>query len=218
MTKKLLLFDFDGTVMDNSEGIYDSINYATDKMGLPRADGRTLRSFVGPPLYDSFRRHFQDDHEKANLFVELYRENFAPRGSKMAVLYETMEALLSALQRDGYTLAVCSSKPYEFVTEIADTLGVAPYFSGFFCPCRTDTDSDKSRYILAAAEHFGAEKRDILMIGDTRFDILAAKKSGVESLGVRYGFAKPGELEESGADFIAETVSDVYRIITGKCL
>lgn len=218
MNKKLLLFDFDGTVIDNSEGIYDSINYASDKMGLERADALTLRSFVGPPLYDSFRRCFEDDHERANLFVALYRENFAPRGSKMVVLYENMEKLLCSLKNDGYISAVCSSKPYEFVTEIARSLGVAPFFSGFFCPSRSDTDSDKSRYILSAAEHFGTEKEKILMIGDTRFDILAAKKAGVESLGVRYGFSSPRELEESGADYIAETVFDVYRIITGKDL
>ena len=60
--KKLLLFDFDGTVIDNSEGIFNCVNYAAEKLGLPRPAERDLRAFVGPPLYDSFRKYMGADH------------------------------------------------------------------------------------------------------------------------------------------------------------
>ena len=76
----------------------------------------------------------------------------------------------------------------------------------------------KSDYILQAIAEHGATKPQTLMIGDTKSDILAAKEAGVESLGVTYGFAAPGELEACEADFYADDVPGIYALIAGKAL
>lgn len=216
MKNKLLLFDFDGTVIDNSEGIYNCINNALNIMGIEKLPEKTLRRFVGPSLFDSFCRYCENDSERSELFVRLYRERYAPIGSLEVKLYPGITELLKALSADGYILAVCSGKPYDFVIKIAKHLGIFDLFSAYFCPGFASHSSDKSRLIDEAAEHFSAEKEDILMIGDTLFDIAAAKKAGVKSLGVLYGFSEPGELESAGADFIAADVPEIYEIITGK--
>ena len=213
---KLVLFDFDGTVVDNSEGIFNCIRYSLNKLGLPAPEEAILRRFVGPSLFDSFRTYIEDDEEKAERFVALYRERYAPVGFSECRLYDGMRELLTQLKAKGYTLAVCSGKPHDFVVKIAKLLGLYETFDGYFCPGFAPVDSDKAGLILAAAAHFGVSKEETLMVGDRRFDIEAAKKAGVASLGVRYGFAEPGELEAAGADCIVDNVEDVVKLLTNS--
>ena len=213
--KKLLLFDFDGTLADNSEGIFASIRHAVGKMGLGVPSPEVLRTFVGPSLHDSFLRVYGGTEEEALEFVRLYREFFQPTGSNMAVLYPGMKALLRRFRDDGYRLAFCSSKPYQFVTKISKALGIFDLFDACFAPGFSASASDKTGLLLEGLAHFGVKKEEALMIGDTKFDVEAAKAAGVESLGVRYGFSSPGELEAAGADCLADTVWDVYRLVTG---
>ena len=213
MQKKYLLFDFDGTVIDNSEGIYNCIRYALDKMGRPPLPAEILRTFVGPSLFDSYMDKCEPDPARAALFVKLYRERFAPTGKYEVRLYPGIPALLRDLRADGYRTAVCSSKPWEFVTDIAKYLQIHPLFEFYSCPRFSDTDSDKTRLIGDCLTHFGAEREEALMIGDTKFDILAAKKAGVASLGATYGFSAPGELTACGADHLAGDAEEMYRVI-----
>ena len=212
---KLVLFDFDGTVIDNSEGIFNCIRYSLDELGLPVPEEAVLRRFVGPSLFDSFRTYCEDDEEQAKLFVATYRERYAPVGFTECRLYDGMEKLLRRLKAEGYCVAVCSGKPYDFVVKISKMLGLYDVFDGYFCPGFAPVDSDKAGLILTAVEHFGVTKEETLMVGDRRFDIEAAKKAGVASLGVRYGFAEPGELETAGADAIVASVDEIDKYLTG---
>ncbi len=213
--KTLILFDFDGVVIDNSEGIFNCINYAADKIGLPRPAPETLRAFVGPPLYDSFCRYMGADHETALRLVEAYRERYRPVGTAEAVLYPGIEDLLSALAAEGRTLAVCSGKPRDFVIKIAGALGVDAYFSAFYGTTFQDTHLKKADYIRQAMTDFGAAPENTVMIGDTPGDIAAAKEAGVESIGALYGFAVPGALESSGAAALAANAGELRALLAG---
>ncbi len=210
---KLILFDFDGTVIDNSEGIFNCIRYSLNKLGMPVPEETILRRFVGPSLFDSFRAYCEDDEQKAERFVTRYRERYAPVGFSECRLYDGIRELLARLKADGCFVAVCSGKPYDFVVKISKALGLYDVFDGYFCPGFAPVDSDKAGLILTAAERFGVAKEQTLMVGDRRFDIEAAKKAGVASLGVRYGFAEPGELETAGADRIVAAVDEIYPAV-----
>ena len=129
---------------------------------------------------------------------------------------ERKRILVQTMKAEGYHVAVCSGKPYDFVVKIARLLGLYDVFDGYFCPGFAPVDSDKAGLILAAVEHFGVSKEETLMVGDRRFDIEAAKKAGVASLGVRYGFAEPNELENAGADEIVASVDDIVKVLTGN--
>lgn len=218
--KKLILFDFDGTVIDNSEGIFNCIKYALDKSGTPYPDEKTLRRFVGPSLDDSYRRYIRNDPEAAKRFVADYRERYAPTGHAECVMYPGIRETLEKLNADGMICAVCSGKPYPFVEKIVRLLDIGHLFAGLFCPGFSDCSSDKAELIRKAVGHFGVTKEETLMIGDTVFDIRSAKEAGVESLGVTYGFSEPGELSAEGADFLAFSPAMIYRTVTsaGPCV
>lgn len=216
MDKKLILFDFDGTVVDNSEGIYNCIKYALDKKGLPPLSDEVLRSFIGPSLFDSFMWHCTKDENTAEELVALYRERYRPVGSTEVKVYEGIRELLVKLREDGCKTAVCSSKPYDFVEKIANEQKLSHLFDGLFCPSFSSHVSDKSELALMGMEHFGVSKEETVLIGDTKFDVNSARDAGIECIGVLYGFSVPGEMDN--ADYIAPEVKDIYPAITGKSL
>lgn len=216
--KKLILFDFDGTVIDNSEGIINCIKYSLGKMGKPVPGENILHRFIGPSLFDAYFDYIDKNEADAQTFVDGYRERYAPLGTTEVKLYPRMKELLTALNRDGYICAVVSSKPLTFVKKIAAFLGVYELFGEYFCPDFAAHKSDKSEYVADAVEHFGVEKEQALMIGDTRFDVRAAHAAGVECLGAAYGFGLPGELEEENAEYTASSSEEIYSLITGKNL
>ena len=217
MKKKLILFDFDGTVVDNSEGIYNCIRYALEKKGMKPLSDKVLRSFIGPSLFDSFMWNCTDDREVAEELVSLYRERYKPLGSTEVRVYDGISELLLKLKNEGYITAVCSSKPYEFVRKIASEQGLESLFDGFFCPSFGNHLSDKTSLALDAISHFNASKDEAVLIGDTKFDVAAAKGAGISSIGVLYGFAtEEGEL--ASADAVAAQVKDIYPIIAGDVL
>ena len=211
--KRLVLFDFDGTVIDGSEGIYNCINYATDKMGLPRATPAVLKSFVGPSLHDSFMHHYEADPDRAALFARLYRERYAPVGKFECKLYPGVKALLERLTAAGLHTAVCSSKPLDFVRDIAKHLGVSDLFGFYSCPGFKETESDKTALAKACLTHFGVCAADAIFVGDRKFDVEAAHGADMQAIGVSYGFAPPGELEAAGADFIAAAPAAVGDLL-----
>ncbi len=215
--KKLILFDFDGTVADNSEGIYNCIKYALGKKGMKPLSDKAMRSFIGPSLFDSFMWHCTDDKTEAEELVSLYRERYRPLGSTEVRIYDGMKELLARLKNEGYLTAVCSSKPYDFVIKIAKEQGLESLFDGFFCPSFGNHLSDKTSLALEAIKYFGVSKDETVLIGDTKFDVAAARGAGISSVGVLYGFAtEEGELDS--ADAVAADVKDIYPVIAGADL
>lgn len=213
MKKKLVLFDFDGTIVDNSEGIYNCIRYALDKKGLPPLSQETLRKFVGPSLFDSFMWYCTDNSEEADELVALYRERYAPIGTTEVFVFDGMKVLLKQLRENGIKTAVCSSKPYKFVSKISKEQGLEELFDGLFCPGLSSHISDKSGLALEAIKYFEMQKEETVFVGDTKFDIEAARDAGITSIGVLYGFSEDGEMD--GADYIASDVKDIYPLISG---
>ena len=92
-----ILFDLDGTLTDSREGITKSVQYALDKMGIHEPELKPLERFIGPPLYDEFRRSYGFDDAEAKQAIEFYRERFGVIGWKENMLYNGIPELLKTL-------------------------------------------------------------------------------------------------------------------------
>ena len=92
-----ILFDLDGTLTDSREGITKSVQYALDKMGIHEPELKPLERFIGPPLYDEFRRSYGFDDAQAKQAIAFYRERFGVVGWKENMLYNGIPELLKAL-------------------------------------------------------------------------------------------------------------------------
>ncbi|MBL6657093.1 MAG: HAD-IA family hydrolase [Flavobacteriales bacterium] len=184
---KNLLFDLDGTIIEPKEGILNSIRHTAQKMGVVAPSDETLHQFIGPPIMESFQHKLGLTYEQALEAVGYFRSYYAHTGIHQNALFPYVDELLKALKVEGYTLFVATSKPTLFAKEILkdhqlDTLFVE------IVGCNMDNSrSDKAEIIAYIVEKYGLDVSECLMIGDTKYDIIGAKKHAMLSVGVNYG-------------------------------
>ncbi len=208
-----ILFDLDGTLSDNGEGITNSVAYALRKMGLPVPPREVLDKFIGPPLRDQFVAHHVPE-DKGDLAVEYYREYFRPTGIFENVLYDGIPAMLSTLQKQGMTLAICTSKPEIFAKQIADHFSITPYFSLIAGSDLEYTRVKKKDVISYALDLLGiTDLSGVVMVGDREHDVLGAKAVGIPCIGVTYGYGTKEELENAGATALLSSPQELCEYL-----
>lgn len=211
--KDYILFDFDGTVFDTAEGITKCVQYALSKMGI-EAELSQLMCFAGPPLAEMFSLKYGMSEQDALHATELYRERYLPIGWKECSPFDGMHELMQKLRADGKKLAVATSKPVHLAQQILEHYDMTDDFD-LICGSEFDgTRGQKWEVIDYVLKSFGIEPKDAIMVGDRKYDIIGAKKCGLDCVGVRFGYAEPNELEEHGAVYIAETPDDLYSYLT----
>ena len=210
--KNYVLFDFDGTVFDSAEGITKSVQYALGKMGI-EAELKDLMCFAGPPLDEMFSLRYGMSPEQAHRAVELYRERYTPIGWAECSPFPGMHELMGRLRKKGIKLAVATSKPRHFAQRILEKYGMQNDFD-IICGSELDgTRGQKWEVIEYALSQFGIAPSEAIMVGDRKYEVIGAKKCGVPCIGVRFGYAEPGELESEGAVYVAEDADDLYEYL-----
>lgn len=208
-----VFFDFDGTIADTGEGIFASVNYAVEQMGFSPLSEEMLRTFIGPPVFDSFKRMLNVDDGKAAQAVQKYREYYSEKGIFKLRVYDGIDKLFADIKNSGIKLAVASSKPENFIKRIIEHLGFDNLIDFVAAPESDKAPESKVALVEKAVNHFGIEKSRALMIGDRYFDINGAKGAGVKSVGVTFGYGSRNELTEAGADYIADSTEELRKII-----
>ncbi len=210
---RYILFDFDGTLYDTVEGIAKSAQYALEKLGIS-AELEELRCFAGPPLVDIFMEKFDLSHEKAWEARGLFQERYLPTGVYESRPFPGMTEFLTALREAGLTLAVATSKPQMLCELLLDRSGMREYFSVVRGSRMDGNNNSKREIVELVIASLGAEKDACVLIGDTKYDVAGAHEAGIACIGVRYGFAAPGELEAAGADAIVEDLEELQKLLT----
>lgn len=215
------LFDLDGTLTDPREGITRSVQYALRYFGIEEPDLKKLEPFIGPPLKASFKEFYGLNEQQARKAIDVYRERFAPIGVLENKIFPGTEGLLKKAKDKGCRLAVASSKPCVFVKQILKHFGIDGYFDVIVGSELDGTRDAKEEVVEEALRQLGIldmeqdkRRERCAMIGDRKFDIYGAKAHGLTGVGVRFGFAGEGELEEAGADYIAENMEELADFLT----
>lgn len=200
-----LLFDLDGTLTESGEGIIRSVQYALDKLGIKENNTEQLRRFIGPPLVDSFMRHYGFPKEKALEAVEIYRERYGKTGIFENALYPGVEEMLQKLKSHGFILTVASSKPEHYVRQIIDYFKLTTYFDEIVGATMDGKRLTKTHVIDEALRRLDLfeRKEEILMIGDTEHDIRGAREFGIHCVVVTYGYGDPDKVR----------VEEPYKIV-----
>lgn len=214
MRYQTVVFDFDGTVADTAQGIFESVQYALQRLGLPAASEQTLRRFIGPPLPYSFQTFVGLSESDTEQAVRYYRENYGNEGKYKLYFYDGIPELLQSLRSAGVHTCLASAKPDLFIQQILDHFDARSWFDCAKGMSMNEQSADKSGVILSVMREVGAaDKSRVLMVGDTRFDMRGAKEIGVDSLGVLYGYGSAEELADSGADYIVKAPREIGTIV-----
>lgn len=209
--QKAIFFDLDGTLTDSGEGIINCASLALEHFGLPVPSREEMRVFVGPPLDQTFIK-FGIPEEKAQEAIDVFRSRYLVVGKFENVPYPGIRELLEKLKKQGHRLFVATSKPEVTSLEILQKFDLAQYFE-VICGATLDgTRVHKADVIAYLLGKIGAPE-DILMIGDTEFDVTGAAAHGIKTIGVAWGYGKVADMERAGAVAIAHTMAELEQFI-----
>ncbi len=222
--KRYIFLDLDGTITESACAILTSAEYALKKLGIEDDDPEKKRAFIGPPLTVGFGELYGLTGETLEQAIRYYREYYVGGGYKDAPLYEGIEETLTQLKDDGRILMIVTSKPKYIAQMVADHHHMEKYLSAVIGPVEEKLKAGKEDLIETAAQEvirlLGDESltvsdiyRDAAMVGDRRYDIEAAKKLGLLAVGALYGYGTREELQQAGADYIAEKPEDIAKIV-----
>ncbi len=209
---KTILFDLDGTLVDSGQGIMNCASLALDHLHVPLPTPAELRTFVGPPLRDSFAR-FGVKEADLDTAMSLFRSRYQTVGKFEGFLYPGIDTLLKALQDRGFRLLVATSKPEEMSVEILTHFGVASYFSYIAGASLDNSRTTKEQVIAYLSEENGGLDKAV-MIGDTTFDVLGAAMHHIPTIGVSWGYGLVADMERAGA---AAIVHDPQQLLSLLC-
>ena len=211
MKQKAIFFDLDGTLTDSGEGIINCATLALEHFGLPVPSREEMRVFVGPPL-DQTLIKFGVPPEKAQEGIDVFRSRYLVVGKFENTPYPGIHQLLETLKKQGHRLFVATSKPETTAVEILHKFELAEYFE-VICGATLDgTRVHKADVIAYLLGKIGTPE-DILMVGDTAFDVIGAAAHGIKTIGVSWGYGKVSEMEQAGAVGIAHTMEQLEQLI-----
>ena len=209
---KCIAFDLDGTLTDPAEGLVNGFVYAFKKLGIDYGERDALRRFIGPPLFECWRREFGFSAEEADEAIELFREYYTVFGWRENKIYDGIAQMLGELKRRGKTLVVATSKPEDQARRIIRLFGLDEYFDyvgGAVCHHNRATKREVLAYSLAEAG--AVDLSSCVMVGDRVFDAEGAAALGIDSVGVLWGHGDASEISSAG--FI-HTVCDPDELLS----
>ncbi len=184
---QLIVFDWDGTLMDSQARIVNSMRAAIEELALAPRSQQQMSEVIGLGLAEALAILYpQGSPAEHTALTERYRYHFVEANSTPTALFTGVEAMLAELNEQGHFLAVATGKGrhgLDRVLEETDT-------GGFFHMTRCADESFSKPHpqmLLEIMDHLGVDTRDTLMVGDTEYDLQMANNASVPSLAVSYG-------------------------------
>lgn len=209
---KHILFDLDGTLTDPAEGITKCIAYALESKGIQTADLNSLKSLIGPPLKDPLMHTFGFEEKEAITCVDKYRERFSTVGLYENILFDRVPELLEQLKSRDYHIYLATSKPEIFAKKILSHFAIDQYFDFAGGSALDDSRPTKTSVIQYVMENTGlTDPQNCIMVGDRKHDLIGARETGMDAIGVLYGYGSRTELEQESPAYLLHSVADLIE-------
>ena len=211
MMAKTILFDLDGTLTDSGEGILNCAELGLRHFGLPVPRREEMRVFVGPPLHETFLK-FGVPEEKVEEAVTVFRSRYTTVGKFENTPYPGVHDLLKALKEAGHTLLIATSKPENMAIEILEKFELSQYFDRI-CGATLDRSRISKEDVIAYLLGLSGTAENMVMVGDTAFDVVGAAAHGISTIGVSWGYGSVEEMQQAGAIAIANTMEELLSLL-----
>jgi phosphoglycolate phosphatase len=210
---ELVIFDWDGTLMDSTRVIASSLQGACRDIGIAIPTERDALYVIGLGLTDSFNHIAPDlDHDGRVRLTERYRHHFLARENE-APLYQGVRDMLAELHGRGTRLAVATGKARRGLDRALDSTGLRPWFEATRC---ADEGFAKPHpdMLFMLMDLTGVQPRRALMVGDTTHDLELAANAGVDAVAVSYGAHDADLLATRPAKARCNSVAELHRWLT----
>jgi phosphoglycolate phosphatase len=211
-----VIFDLDGTLVDPAGGITDGITSALRALELPVPGQDLLRSMIGPKLSDALLNVAGVPADRLDDVIRLYREYYVATGIAQSRIYPGVREVLESFASAGLQVAVATQKPQRLARTVLEHHGIDGLFHGIHGSADDESavagiPLGKTGIIAAALKNL--DTRHAVMVGDRAQDVSGAIANGLDCIGVAWGFAPDGELEEAGAVAVVETAEGLAELI-----
>ena len=210
MRYSLLVFDWDGTLIDSAGAIVWCIQSACRDLGLPVPDDARASHVIGLGLQDALANAIPGlAPSEYGRVVESYRHHFLARDPQIP-LFPGAQAMLSGLRESGHLLAVATGKSRAGLARALDNTGLRPLFDSSRCAdqCAPKPAPDMLRELMA---ELGTSETNTLMIGDTVHDLQMAARAGVQAVAVSYGAHSKADLAALAPLACLESIDELTR-------
>lgn len=227
----VVLLDLDGTLTKSDPGIIASVTKAFEELGRPVPDDDELHRFIGPSIMESFQRNGIPAGEELDRAVRIYRHYYSDAavfddpnepGNKVPgrlfnTVYPGIPEQLAKLREAGYYLAIATCKPEPQAIPVCEHFHLTGMVDGVYGASMDTSRLDKDQVIRYCFENIGYDESagdKAVMVGDRWTDMDGATATGIGSIGCRWGYAEPNELEDHKATLIIDTVDQLFDAVT----
>ena len=208
---ELIVFDWDGTLIDSEAHIVNCMRAAIQDLALPARTHDEMRNVIGLGLQEALATLYPDgDHGTYQDLVDRYRHYFLVQDNTPSELFEGVETLLSALNERGHYLAIATGKGRQGLEQALDETGLRDYFH--YSRCADESRSKPHPQMLEEImDRLGVEPHATLMVGDTEYDLQMANNAGAAALAVSYGVHEKSRLLACNPLDCVDDVASLHR-------
>jgi len=211
---ELVVFDLDGTLIDNRAAIRENFNYALTKWEIPQLEDKKIDAMIGIPLVEMFERILPSSNgDLAMKLVETYVERYRDTSHIETVVLEDVIPTLEKLRGDEFKLALATTKTNDTVHPLLQRMGLHKYFdlaTGRTEGMRNKPHPDMLNYIM---KELDVKPEITVMVGDTPVDVFAAKNAGIYAVavtsGIRLGMTTLAKIREAKPDLIISSLREL---------
>lgn len=209
-----VIFDLDGTLLDTTQGVLESVKHAAREMGFCVLPYETLLKFVGPPIQNSFIDYYGCDNVQAQYAANIFRDYYKNEALLKAKPYDGIFTLCEELKRRGKKLAIATYKREDYALRLLNYFGFGKY-----CISMHGADNNnilkKSDIVNMCMRETGGKPDNTVLVGDTVHDALGAEKAGVSFIGVTYGFGflRREDLSQFPNSLAADNTNEILQAI-----
>lgn len=212
MGYKYVLFDLDGTLIDTNKLILDSFKYTYKTCLNLTVSEQEILKYFGEPLIVTLGRY---SAEKAEEMYKTYIDYNESRHDDTVTIFEGIQELLSELVRQGFTLALVTSKRRKVALMGLELFDIKKYFDVFVALEDTELHKPNPAPVLKALELLGAQTCDAIMVGDSVYDIHCAHGANVKAALVKWSAAHGFQGDDISADYVVHDTGELLKIIKG---
>ena len=210
---ELVIFDWDGTLMDSEEVIVRCMLGAITDLGLEPRSHSEISNIIGLGLNEAVTTLYPGtDEEFAQQVADGYRTHFFGVSQGRDDLFPGVESLLDGLKRDGVMIAVATGKSRRGLDLVLEETGLDNVFHSTRCADETCSKPDP-QMVNEILHELQIDKEAAMMVGDTEYDLAMAQRAGILSVGVCYGVHSAERLQRHNPVACVESIADIREIV-----